>query len=155
MPYLVRGLEPFGHLNRNRERLSQLQRTFVNALAQRAALEEGHDDEGASFYLVDFVDRADVGVVKLGRGFRFALEALAAFFVAQQMRREKLQRHRSIELGVLGFVNHTHPAFTEFLGDLVMRNGLPDQGYAPQNLAIVPAAAELDQQLRAAGVSLR
>ena len=36
---------------------------------------------------------------------------------------EKLESDGALELGVLGLVNDTHPAFTEFLGDLVMRDG--------------------------------
>ncbi len=78
-------LESLGHLNGGREGLGELEGAFGDPLAQRPAFEEGHDDEGASIDLVDFVDRADVGVVELGGSFGFALEALAAFLIAKQM----------------------------------------------------------------------
>ena len=64
-----------------RLQMSQFSLTLMNAM--RPSFEEGHDDEGASVGLVDFVDRADVGVVELGGGFGFAFETFAALFVAE------------------------------------------------------------------------
>jgi len=40
------------------------------------------------------------------------------------MLREKLQGGEAAELGVLGLVDRAHPAATELLEDVVMRNGL-------------------------------
>jgi hypothetical protein len=33
-----------------------------------------------------------------------------------------------MQLYILGFVNHTHPATAQLLDDAVVRNGLPDHG---------------------------
>ncbi len=38
----------------------------------------------------------------------------------------EFQRDFAVEFGVLGFVDHTHAALTEFFKDSVMRNSLPD-----------------------------
>ena len=73
------------------------------------------------------LDVADVGVVERGGCFGFALEALADFLVGDEMSRKKLQGDGTVELRVLGFVDDTHAAFTELLGDLVVRDGLADQ----------------------------
>ena len=72
------------------------------------------------------LDVADVGVVERGC-FGFALEALADFLVGDEMSRKKLQDDGTVELRVLGFVDDTHAAFTELLGDLAVRDGLADQ----------------------------
>jgi len=38
---------------------------------------------------------------------------------------QELQGDEAAELGVLGLINHTHPAATQPLEDAVMRNGSP------------------------------
>ena len=75
---------------------------------------------------IDLVSSANVVVVECGRGFGFALETFTAFFIAQQMRRQKLQRHGPIDLRIFGLVNNTHPPFTELLCDAVVGDGLAD-----------------------------
>ena len=37
---------------------------------------------------------------------------------------QELQRHRTFEFGVFGFVDHTHTAFAELRDELVVANGL-------------------------------
>ena len=93
---------------------------------QGLALEIGHGDEGPARGLIDFVNRADVVVVESGSGFGLADEALAPFLVLNQVGRQKLQNDGAVELGIDGLVDHTHPAFAEFLDDLVMGDRLAD-----------------------------
>ncbi len=50
------------------------------------------------------------------------------FLVAEQMWGEEFQSHGAVELGVVGLVDDAHPAFAEFFGDLVVRDGLADHG---------------------------
>ena len=87
--------------------------------------------------IIDLVDRADVGVVELRCRFRFAVKPFQALFVAQQVRRQKLQGYRAAELGVLGLVDNTHAALAEFFGDEVVRDGLADHSSSivPRRLA--------------------
>ena len=40
--------------------------------------------------------------------------------------REKLEGYTALECGVLGPIDGTHPAFAEFLEDLVLGDGLAD-----------------------------
>ena len=59
---------------------------------------------------------------------------IADVLFTEQMSREKLQRYRTIELGVLGLVDDTHAAFAEHLNDLVVANGgayVQDRGIVP------------------------
>ncbi len=65
-------------------------------------------------------------MVEPGGGFGLALETLAGLVIAQKVRREEFQRDGAVELGVLGLIDDTHPAFAELGGDLVVRNGLAD-----------------------------
>jgi len=66
-------------------------------------------------------------MVELGGGFGLARETFAAFLVAEEMRREELQRHGPVEFRILGFVDDAHAAFTEFLGDFVVRDSGAEQ----------------------------
>ena len=68
------------------------------------------------------------GLVQSGRGARLALEAFQSLVVLGKMFRQKLQGDEPTKLGVLGLINHTHPASTQLLEDAVMRNG-PAQHY--------------------------
>jgi len=109
------------------ESVLQLQRTGLDFLVKTFAFEEGHRDECLALELVNLVNGTDVGVVQRGGGFGFALEAFANFFVRDQVGCQELQSDGAVELRVLGFVDDTHPTFTEFLGDLVVGDGLTDQ----------------------------
>jgi hypothetical protein len=39
---------------------------------------------------------------------------------------QELQGDEALKLGILGLVDHSHPAATEFLDDAVVRDGLAD-----------------------------
>src|SRR5262249_30589802 len=64
-----------------------------------------------------------MGMVQSGGGARFALKTLQSLAVLGKMFRQKLQGDEAAELGVLGLINHPHPAATQLLEDAVMRNG--------------------------------
>ena len=59
-------------LDRNIERILQLEWSRLDLLLQRLAFEEGHGNEGLAFDFIDLVDVADVGVIKCGGRFRFS-----------------------------------------------------------------------------------
>ena len=78
--------------------------------------------------LADIVDGADVGMIQSGSGFGFALEAFERLRVVGDIVGEKFQSDGAVEAGVLGFVDDTHAAATEFFDDAVVRNGAADKG---------------------------
>ena len=61
--------------------------------AARQGLEEFRRDERLILVLVDFVDRADVGMVQGRGGAGLALESLQCLMIADQVRRKELQRY--------------------------------------------------------------
>ena len=63
----VCGIERFGNFNREFQQLIGGKRPTQDALAQSLTFEQFHSDEVFAILLSDFVDGADVGMVK-GRG---------------------------------------------------------------------------------------
>src|SRR6185312_12672787 len=58
------------------------------------------------------------------RGPRLTLEAFERLCILGDVVRQELERDEAAELGILGFVNHTHPAAAQLLQDVVMRDCL-------------------------------
>jgi len=69
---------------------------------------------------LDFMDCADIGVIQCRGGLRFLDEPGFARLGGCQMRREKLQRDKPVEICIPGFVDDAHPTFTELFENLVM-----------------------------------
>jgi hypothetical protein len=61
-------------------------------------------------------------MIERGGGTRFAEKALQRRRVFMGIFRKELQRDAPAELGVLGFVDDTHPPATQFAEDVVMAN---------------------------------
>src|SRR5260370_34650193 len=101
-------------------------------MLQRHAVEELHSDEGVTVLLADIVNCADVGVIQSRGGLGFALEAGKCLRVTRHFVWKKLQGDEAMQPGVLGFVDHAHPAADEFLNDAVMGDGVVD--HQPQIL---------------------
>ena len=72
--------------------------------------------------LVDLVDGTDIGVIQRRRCLCLANEPCLDLLLAEQMRRQKLQRDAAAELRVLGLVDNAHAAFADLLDDPVMRD---------------------------------
>jgi hypothetical protein len=64
------------------------------------------------------------------------------FLGADGSRREELEGNDALELRVLGLVNHSHPALTEFLEDLVVGYG-PAGHFALQQVDTVVGKARV------------
>ena len=73
-PLVVCRLQAVCRLNSDVECLVELQRPLRYPVLHRPAFEIGHGEERLPVYLVDFVDGADVLVIKTGGGFRFSDE---------------------------------------------------------------------------------
>jgi hypothetical protein len=75
--------------------------------------------------LADFIDGADVGVIQSRGSARFALEAFEGLVVAGNIVGQELQCHTAAEAEVFSFIDHTHPATTEFFQDAIVGDRLP------------------------------
>src|SRR5206468_7421070 len=70
-------------------------------------------------------------MVQSGRGPRLATEAFEDLRVLGDFIRQKFQRRKATEHGVLGLVDHPHPAAAQLLDNAVMRDGLPNHAIGP------------------------
>ena len=74
----------------------------------------------------NFVNGADVGMIKRGGRAGFALKALESRSIRTELRRKKLQGDAAAERRILGLENDTHAAAAQLFQNAVVRNGLPD-----------------------------
>ncbi len=80
-PFGVRRVQRVSHLNCEVQQFVRLARPGSDAVLQRLPFEKLHDDEELTFVLTNFVNRADVRVVKSGSSAGLALEALQGLMV--------------------------------------------------------------------------
>ena len=66
-------------------------------------------------------------MIQSGRGTRLAAKAFQCLRVSATFIGQEFQGDEAAKLGVLGFVDNTHPAAAELLNDAVVRDGLADQ----------------------------
>ena len=79
-------------------------------LAKGLAFDIFGGDELHAIGLSEFVDGENVGMVEGGGGVRFLLEAAQTALVAEQLRRQHLERDLTAQLGVLGEIHLAHAA---------------------------------------------
>ena len=65
------------------------------------------------------VQRADVGMIQAGDGFRFAFKTPARLSKAGEMSGQDLYRDDSIQARITGFVNLAHPTSSDSGEDFV------------------------------------
>ena len=129
-----------GLLERLRDLLGDLEglvdgdRAPREPLLEVLPLDELEGEEGLPVGLLEPVDRGDVRVVEGGEEVGLALEAPQALFVLRHLGRQHLDRDVPVEVRVGGAVDLAHPPGPESRGDLVVRQGLSDQGRAPPGL---------------------
>src|SRR5258708_2316314 len=82
----------------------------ADPLPERLPLDVFHGDINLAGVFADFVDGADMWMIEGGGGARFLFETFKKAGFLGPLTREKLQRHRAAESGVLGAIHHTHAA---------------------------------------------
>ena len=118
----VGGIERAGHLDTGVEQFVKRQRAVGDLVLQRVPIEKFHGDEMLACEFIDFIDRADVGMIQRGGGARFALEALERPAVARHFGREKFQRDGAAKFRVDGVVDDAHTAAAKLFLDPIVRN---------------------------------
>src|SRR5436305_569873 len=101
-PLIVSGIECAGDLLREPKALLDGWPSSFDALCERVALDELHDDRVHRVVVVDAVDGRDVWMVDRGQRPRFALEARQAGHVGVEFRWENFDRDLSTELRIAG-----------------------------------------------------
>src|SRR5580704_3048353 len=97
-----------------------VQQSLAQALLQGHAVEELHCDERSAGVIAHFVDRANIRMVEGGCGLRFPLQARLRLRISCRFGGKKLQCYKSPEVGIFGFVNHTHVAVCYEFNNLVV-----------------------------------
>jgi len=110
---------------RIRERDGQRQRSLVQLLAQRAALEPLHHDVRCTARLPELVNRDDVRMIERSGRFGFALKA-RDLRLAGRCRQQDFDGDAAFELRVLGEKHFAHAAGANLLDDSVVCDTLPD-----------------------------
>jgi len=124
-PLPVGGLERFGHLDTDEQRLFDPQRPAGEAPGQILACDELHGQEVDAPLRVQAVDRGDPRVVDRGEEPRLALEARQPLGVAGEDLGEDLDRHLAPESGVRRLPHHAHAALADLFDQAVLQEILP------------------------------
>src|SRR5215471_5618485 len=116
------------NISRNAQKLFEFHWAARDHMLQCLAVQEFHGDERLRFMLSDFVNGADIWMIQCGSCSCFSPEAFESLQVVGKMFREELQRDEAAQIGIFGFVNHTHSSAAELFENAVVRNGLANQG---------------------------
>ena len=108
-PLLVRGLERFGNLVGDGERLVDRHRPAHETVGERLALDQFHDEQMPTSGFLEAVQRGDVWMIQGGEDSGFTLEARQAIRIGGPRLRQQLDRHRTTELRVVGAIDFAHP----------------------------------------------
>src|ERR1700730_545593 len=74
-PFVVGSVERVGNLDRQNAQYIRLNGLSSDAMLQSHAIQKFHDEEGLAVLLPDFIDRADIGMVKCGGRLCLSLKA--------------------------------------------------------------------------------
>ena len=117
--FAVGFVERFGNLGRDGKGSVDWNGTAAQALGERFAFEELHDQEWHALFLADVVHGADVGMADARDGPRFPLEPFELLRRRASRRGEYFDGHRAVESRVAGTIDLTHPSSTEAGQNLV------------------------------------
>ena len=95
-------------------------------MLERHAIQKLHRDKGAAVFLAYVVNRANVGMVEGGSRLRFPLKTGQRLGIAGYFLRQELERHKAMQPGVLGLVDHAHTAAAKLFNDAVVGDGFAD-----------------------------
>jgi hypothetical protein len=85
-------------------RVRQIERTAHN-VAQRAGIDVFHHDVDDLAYLIEVIDRQNVGMIEAGYGTRFLIEAIEKTGFVDEVRGKDLDRDVAIEFLLIRFVD--------------------------------------------------
>ncbi len=123
---LVRGLEGFGDLPGDRQRLVQRNGSLRDAIRERRSLDELEDERA----FLESVNRRDVQMIERREDLRLALEARQAIGIECERLGQDFQRDVAIEPAVARAIPLAHPARADEGSDFVRADARPDgQGH--------------------------
>jgi hypothetical protein len=90
-----------------------------DAVGQRRAFDQLHDESAGAVGLFEAVDLRDVGMIQYSERLRLALEARQPLGIAREGVRQNLDGNLAPKVGVERAVDLAHSALAEFGGDFV------------------------------------
>jgi len=115
--FLVCGRKAMRDLNGVLDRLAYRERTTVQSLAQRFALEQLGDDVGGAAVLTDVMHREDVRVIQRRGGSRFLLKTRQSLRLCRQAGGQDLDGDVPAQAGIVGLIDFTHSARPDWGGN--------------------------------------
>ena len=100
----------------------------MNQMLQRLSVEKLHHDEVLAMMLAHIVDGADVWMIQRGSSPGLAPEPFACQQIVRKLLGQEFERDHSVQSGILGLVDHAHPAAAELLEHAIMGHDLVGQG---------------------------
>ena len=138
MTLFVRGLDRFGNLPGDRQRLIERNRALRNAIRERRAFDELHHQSGHGVGAFEAVNVRDVRMIQRGENFGFALEAGEPLDIRRQGLRQHLDRDGALQVRVRCAVDLAQPAHADPRGHFIRaETGAWSQG---QTLWIIRSA---------------
>ena len=127
-------VQSIGYFNRQSEQSLDFDGLLANQMFQRHAVKEFHGDKRISVLLPNIVNRANARVIQCRCSLRFALKPGECLRVIDNLGRQELERDKAAKARVFRFENDAHAATAELFNDAVMRDCLPNQGFAAWHL---------------------
>ncbi len=95
-------------------------------MLQRHSIQKLHGDEPLAVAFIDLMYGANVRMIQRRSGLRFALEASKRLRILGHRVRKEFQRHKAVQLRVLGLIDNAHTTAAKFFHDAIVRYGLAD-----------------------------
>src|SRR5262245_4003647 len=112
-------------LDADPQRLVPRQRTLLQSILQRLALEQLHDDVIGAVLMADVVEHADMRMVQRGDDTSLPLEAGAQVRVGREVRGEDLERDAALQAGIPRPIHLAHAPGPQRTEDLVVAQAVP------------------------------
>src|ERR1700686_1250336 len=96
-------------------------------MLQRHAIQELHNDERQTVLLIDFMNGANVGMIKRRSRLCLSLKTGESLRIPGDVVGQKFHCDKAEQSEVFGLVNDTHTAAAKLFEDAVMRNGLSNE----------------------------
>ena len=110
---LVRGADGVSQRDREGQHAIERQAAFGNEVGKRLAVDQLEGQKRNTVCLFDRVNGDDVRMIEGGGSQRLALEPFAAIAIAGELARQDLDRHSTLQAGVVGEIDLAHAAFPE------------------------------------------
>src|SRR6202035_1816865 len=126
--FAVRHLQSRSDLYAELQHLIDFHRLAGNQMLEGAALQQFHGDEGLAFALINFINRADIGMVESGCRTSLTSKTFEALRIVSYIFREELQSDKAAQPCVFRLIHHAHSTTAKLLKNSIVSDGLAEHG---------------------------